>query len=97
MDDCIYREAALQAVDKRIEELRTHEAFNRKTQGEIIDLSGVKTYLLALPSADVKPVVHGHWIERYRNGFGNMICECSNCHSNSKRRNFCFNCGADMR
>lgn len=51
----------------------------------------------SIPPADVKPVIHGHWIERYRNGFGNMICECSNCHSNSKRRNFCFNCGADMR
>lgn len=50
----------------------------------------------ALPAADVKPVIHGHWIERYRDGFGNMICECSNCHSNNKRRNFCPNCGADM-
>ena len=53
-------------------------------------------FIYLAKSADVKPVVHAHWIERYRNGFGNMVCECSNCHFNSKRRNFCFNCGATM-
>jgi hypothetical protein len=39
----------------------------------------------------------GEWIEMYRNGFGNMICMCSNCNFHATKSNFCPNCGADMR
>lgn len=54
-----------------------------------------------IPTANVKPVVHGEWIE------GHYGIECSNCGREAVYREgddgrwhyeyFCPNCGADMR
>lgn len=47
-----------------------------------------------IPAADVRPVVRGHWIKR--KGWDKYVCsECSN--EEKAVRNFCPNCGADMR
>lgn len=55
----------------------------------------IADYIKAIPSADVKPVVHGKWI------YNEHTCreECSVCgiRNISAFRNFCPNCGADMR
>ena len=46
------------------------------------------------PSADVQPVKRGRWIEI---DYG-MFYECSECGNVREfERNFCSNCGADMR
>ena len=45
-------------------------------------------------AADVQPVKRGHWIEI---DYG-MFYECSECGNVREfERNFCSNCGADMR
>ena len=59
----------------------------------------------AVPAADVRPVVRAHWIDMKPINMetGLPICikgpdfRCSNCGSAEFQRNFCPNCGADMR
>ena len=46
-----------------------------------------------MPAADVRPVVHGEWI---KNGYSVRCSECLYDMPLSVR-NFCPNCGADMR
>lgn len=52
------------------------------------------------PTVDVRPVVHGRWIEGEKNRYwgtkGNYIC--SNCQSRAGyvKFNYCPNCGAKM-
>ena len=64
-------------------------------------------YINEEPTADVKPIVYGKWIYLY-DFDGLEICECNKCgvsqefdggifDVNSRRTNFCPNCGADMR
>ena len=58
-----------------------------------------------LPAADVRPVVRGRWIKR--DNMPRMVeCKCSACGYSDYpapndrywfERNFCPNCGADMR
>ena len=63
-----------------------------------------------IPAADVKPVVRGEWIECdyvvVEHGFVEHIpkaaLKCSSCHRAFKKaeisvKNYCPNCGADMR
>ena len=53
-----------------------------------------------LPTADVKPVVHGKWIEHYDNSGNLHHLECSSCHNWHRdfvKDDFCPNCGAEMR
>lgn len=51
------------------------------------------------PTADVAPVVHGHWIEKEKYSFGIMY-DCSLCDNrildNGYSWNYCPNCGAKM-
>ena len=62
----------------------------------------VKEEIAAMPAADVRPVVRGHWIP-VTNGRGGH--ECDQCHDyapsmqsgGERLSNFCPNCGADMR
>ena len=51
----------------------------------------------AIPAANVRPVVHGHW-EEPDDDYGYFIC--SNCEERSPNDecwNYCPFCGADMR
>lgn len=49
----------------------------------------------ALPTADVRPVVRGHWTLQYD---GDGLWHCSECGSRYIHKlNFCSHCGADMR
>lgn len=64
-------------------------------------------YIDKTPTEDVKPIVRGEWIYLY--DFDGMeICECNKCgvsqefdngivDVNSRRANFCSNCGARMK
>ena len=55
--------------------------------------AGLKTVLKRIPSANVRPVVRGVWV---KNGWS---IRCSICGYDMPfaTRNFCPNCGADMR
>ena len=53
----------------------------------------IQEALRNLPAADVRPVVRGKWI---RNGWSLRCAECGYDMPFSVR-NFCPNCGADMR
>lgn len=53
-----------------------------------------------IPSADVAPVVHGHWIhEKAEGGFD--LWKCSRCGAGTDQNPedillYCFHCGAEM-
>ena len=52
------------------------------------------------PTVDAVEVVHGRWIEKeYCEPFGGYyLFHCSECDApNARERNYCPNCGADMR
>ena len=65
-----------------------------------------KKAIKSIPAADVRPVVHGHWIgTKEAEDMGDIMKEftCSVCGccewdcTESESFNFCPNCGADMR
>ena len=73
-----------------------------KTQKQKIDCEYYSTYSLQdfcewiseTPTADVKPVIRGEWIE------DGAVTKCSVCGNSSDycgTENFCSYCGADMR
>lgn len=53
--------------------------------------------LAKAPKVDVVEVVHGRWIPRmYENSY--ILYHCSECCApNTRERNYCPDCGADMR
>ena len=93
--DYIEREEAILAVDERIKQIGY--------EGSPLVLS-IRQSIRDVPSADVAPVVHGHWERQIRNDLGsklNDIIICSNCSiafssENQVRRSYCPNCGAKM-
>lgn len=59
--------------------------------------------IIAIPAADVEPVVHGRWITLHGRGRSDNQCFvpkyfwCDQCKSTSEsRRKFCPECGAKM-
>lgn len=70
--------------------------------------SKIDKWVDAIPAADVKPVVRGHWVERKHatmypdEYFCRMALSCSVCghevdYGRGYGPNYCGNCGADMR
>lgn len=69
----------------------------------------LRRFICQIPAADVKPVVHGRWIEypdclKYPNAYADdhIVCSvCEECFSvldnDTARFWFCPHCGADMR
>ena len=51
------------------------------------------------PTVEAVPVVHGEWIKEYINRYGHPCHCCSVCgfHASHQDKNFCPECGADMR
>ena len=117
MDECIGRKAAIAIIEEKQKELCPVGRYGRgyvygsdrdkyDAWDEIIDA------LENIPSADVAPVVHGRWIEKwdlYDKGFyisRKVWYECSNCGMKTHYRdecfekevnyNYCPNCGAKM-
>ena len=105
MNDVINRKDAIGAILSigHIAELRDGDA--------VIRVSAVNYVLRNLPSADVQPVRHGHWIIKDNPGTGWYRVTCSECGEdvtsvapvigffpNARVTwDFCPNCGADMR
>lgn len=89
MADYILREDAIQCAEDIADDL-FGEGFDCTSNGARI----VAEWLKDFPAADVQPVVRGHWIKR--KSWDKYVCsECSN--EEKAVRNFCPNCGADMR
>lgn len=71
--------------------------------------SSVVAFINDIPSADVRPVVRGQWVDypeclKYMNAYADdhIVCSaCEECFSildnDCERFNYCPNCGADMR
>lgn len=91
--DYISRETAIRSAFKLC----------RNTDYPFID--DIQNAIEEIPAADVRPVVRAHWIDMKPINMetGLPICikgpdfRCSNCGSAEFQRNFCHNCGADMR
>lgn len=51
------------------------------------------------PTVEDVPVVHGEWVNEYINRYGHPCHCCSVCgfHASHQDKNFCPECGADMR
>ena len=90
MSDLISREEAKQAV---------HNAFvpYQTTWASVINQ--VNRCIEKLPPVEAVPVVHGEWINEYINPYGHPCHICSVCgfHASHQDKNFCPECGADMR
>lgn len=98
MRDTIYRDDAIEAIDKRIYALMKDPEYRRK--GSHIDLYGAKELLRDLPSAN-RP--QGEWLWQLAdNGWADHICSVCGYTKNtdihvSLNWSYCPNCGADMR
>ena len=92
MRDYIEREAALESVR---EKLRISESLPDciPKRASVFTLASMNDSLKSIPAADVRPVVRGKWI---KNGWSIRCSECGHDMPFSVR-NFCPNCGADMR
>lgn len=57
------------------------------------------TALQKIPTVEATSVVHGEWINEYINRYGHPCHCCSVCgfHASHQDKNFCPECGADMR
>ena len=53
----------------------------------------------AQPTVEAVPVVHGEWVNEYINRYGHPCHCCPVCgfHASHQDKNFCPECGADMR
>ena len=88
MDDLISRQAAI-------------DDLHGKDPSQVWDTADGEVWINALPSADVQPVRHGHWIHILTEEDGNALYECSVCHKGEVHVpivevSYCWNCGARM-
>lgn len=94
MADYIERDAAIEAFedcDTDVMELYGESVFS---------FPNVRNLLQSVPTADVAPVIHGHWVQR-RSSWYCSYCDkgyritCGSVAANN--HNFCPNCGAKMK
>lgn len=85
MDEYISRKDAIAKI--REEGVYGSGYSNEEREDNVVDM------LTSIPAADVRPVVRGKW---FQNGYS---IRCSECGYDMPFavRNFCPNCGADMR
>ena len=96
MAEYIEKEPMIEEMQRLIDNVSRN--YPKATETELIILKGkyeaFMEYIKEQPAADVQPVKRGHWIEI---DYG-MFYECSECGKVQEfERNFCPNCGADMR
>ena len=66
----------------------------------VMDTETLLYFIRKVPTADVVPVRHGHWISKNPHGY-EWVFVCSNCDyvdgfPFNDRNNYCPNCGAKM-
>lgn len=83
-----------------------HDSYSTMMMYEIAD------EIIDAPAADVAPVVHGRWVDRYGGKYANPLYECSECKRRAPYKfendslniglwvqdltDYCPNCGARM-
>lgn len=90
MDDLISRAAAIECAIDAVDDWDGGWNPNRETV--------IRKYFEEVPAVDAAPVMHGRWT--YFNCVGTGRYQCSEClHwvDAGTDRNYCPNCGADMR
>lgn len=91
MNEYISREAVLKAFKLKVKNPK--KDYQRGMQDAIDCL--IPEVIADIPSADVKPVKHGHWIIN-SDGYYPQCSECMNEPQSRIMTNFCPNCGAKM-
>ena len=94
MDDLISRSALIEELHQK-KSIMVAEPDGKHS----VNLETVIDYIGEYPTVDAVPVVHGEWIEN-ETMIRSLFIEnyhCSICNTISHKRNFCSNCGADMR
>ena len=105
MSDYIDREAAIARVKKQMNRELTFGPWAWNDRIAKVCYGIVIEALERLPSADVKPVVHGEWVMSISRIADTLTIKpvthrCSVCGQelfSVTKLNFCPNCGADMR
>ena len=98
VDELIRKSDVIDAIHSRNKALLRDEPYRRK-RGDIY-LLGVIDNINAIPTIEVEPVKHGHWIKVDKHTV--KCSECGNyldmCGVNAGRgdANYCPNCGAKM-
>ncbi|MBQ6359355.1 MAG: hypothetical protein IJI97_10495 [Clostridia bacterium] len=96
MDDYISRQAAMDAI---------HGHYEVRNPDQNAEMDKISMLIFRVPSADVRPVVRGQWIE-HEDPNGDPYYECSACHGEmvciegtpqDNEFYFCNYCGADLR
>lgn len=60
---------------------------------DAIDLQDAQRFIASIPPADVRPMVYARWIDLD----DHLMCSGCGASHNESNKNFCPNCGANMR
>lgn len=94
MNDFIRRQDAIDAIDKRIDEIWKDNNPKMRGRHPENDLYGIKRHIYGIPAAYVRDIYVGKWV----NIRGDNCGDCDQCrHTGYVWMNFCPICGADMR
>lgn len=93
MNDLISRKALIDILAKYKFGAIKSEAEREYTKETVMN------FVKEQPTVEVVPVVHGEWVNEYINRYGHPCHCCSVCgfHASHQDKNFCPECGADMR
>ena len=103
MDDCVKRDIALQHLKHRLYETAENNLGYICVAGDVFAEAARRleeTWINEIPTADVKPIIRGEWIEEIiKDAYGDIILyKCSICgHLRPRREKFCNWCGAEMK
>lgn len=91
MEELIRKSDVVKVIDKKIQntsDYLQHDA--------LIEL---EADVEEIPIVEAVQVVHGEWVNEYINRYGHPCHCCSVCgfHASHQDKNFCPECGADMR
>ena len=100
MSNLISKKSLIEALRKDIQEYKytDGQSIPFKT-GMIYRQIEVIKIIEEQPTVEDVPVVHGEWVNEYINRYGHPCHCCSVCgfHASHQDKNFCPECGADMR
>lgn len=97
MSDLISRSALIKALEEDKKSICSH-VYAMVNPCDADDLEFELEYLIyCQQTVEAKPVVHGEWIHDINNSYGCSECGERETMSPKKLKNYCPNCGADMR
>ena len=100
MKELIDRKSLIDALRKDIQEYKdtNGQSIPFKTGMIYRQIEAIKI-IEEQPTVEAIPVVHGEWVNEYINRYGHPCHCCSVCgfHASYQDKNFCPECGADMR